>query len=89
MSDKPVKTFRHRTLQLAVWKNVAGEHTIYKSVLSCSYKSNGEYRSTSSIDYYDLPAASALFSRASNWIAYQIERESLVERESNGGERGD
>lgn len=82
MADKPVKIFRHRGLQLAVWKNVSGDRTFYKSVLSCSYKVDGGFRSTSNVDYYDLPAASALFMRASNWIAYQIDK-------SKGGQRGD
>ena len=82
MSNKPIRTFRHRTLQLAVWRNVTGEHTFYKSVLSCTYKDGEQYKSTSNIDYLDLPAASILFARAANWIAYQIEKES-------GGQRGD
>jgi len=82
VAEKPVKTFWHRSLQLAIWKNVSGEHTLYKSVISCSYKVDGEFRSTSNIDYYDLPAASVLFARASNWIAYQLEKESE-------GQRGD
>jgi len=82
MSNKPIRTFRHRSLQLAVWKNVSGEHVFYKSVLTCNYKDGDEYKSTSNIDYYDLPAASILFSRAANWIAYQLEKES-------GGQRGD
>ena len=63
-------------------KNVSGGHTFYKSVLTCSYKEGDSYKSTSNIDYYDLPAASILFARAANWIAYQIEKESE-------GQRGD
>lgn len=82
VADKPVRTFRHRSLQLAVWKNVSGDFTFYKSVLSCTYKDGDDYKSTSNIDYYDLPAASILFARAANWIAYQIEKESA-------GQRGD
>lgn len=61
MSQKPVKTIRHkandgsRSVEAAIWKNDAENgRTFYNVTFKCQYKEGSEYKTTTSYGVGDL-----------------------------------
>lgn len=83
MSDnnKPIKTFRHQSLQLSVWKNYNDGKAYYNGVMEHRYNANktgegaADWKSSSYIASRDMPAAAILWQRASNYIAHMQDKE--------------
>ena len=71
-TQAPVKTLRHGTLQVSIWKNVYDGKAVYNARLVQRYKdkASDEWKDSKYINDRDLPAASVLIVRASNWIAH-------------------
>ena len=81
MSDSPVKTFMHGTLRIAIWKQYNNGKAYYNATMVHRYNAEkdrekpAEWKSSASIGYRDMPAASTLWQRACNWIAHQMDKE--------------
>ena len=78
-SQRPVKTFTHGALQLAIWKNHRDGKAYYSGTMNKRYNANkgtgdADWRSTESIPYLDMPAAAMLWQRAANYIAFQKDK---------------
>lgn len=82
MSDtnQPIKTFRHGSLQLSVWKNYNNGKAYYNGKIEHRYNANkdkdgqADWKSSEYISARDMPAASILWQRASNYIAFQQDK---------------
>jgi len=88
-NNKPVKTFMHGTLRVAIWKNYNQDKAYYNATLVHRYNAQtdttkeADWQSSSSIAYRDMPAAAMLLQRACNWIAHKMEQEKA---RSEGGQ---
>ena len=80
-SNQPVKRLNHGTLQVSIWKNYNDGKAYYNVNLVHRYNAEkdrekpADWQSSSSIAYRDLPAASVLLVRASNWIAHKMDQD--------------
>lgn len=76
-ANRPVKRFKHGTLTVSVWANHHEGKAYFQATLTSAYKvkDTDEWKESKTIPYRDLPAASVLLVRASNWIAHQIEKD--------------
>lgn len=77
---KPVKTFRHGTLQVSIWKSYNSGKPYYNGRIEHRYNANrgdgpDDWKSSDYINSRDMPAAVILWTRASNYIAHQLEKE--------------
>lgn len=75
-TDRPVKVFRHGSLQVAVWKSYNNGKAYYNGRLEHRYNANkgdgaDDWKSSDYINYRDMPAAVILWNRAANYIAHQ------------------
>ena len=66
--NKPAAKFKIGWVTATVWANDSG---FFNTVLSRSYKDNGDYKETDQMSHGDLPAAIKVLERAEAWIADQ------------------
>ena len=71
MANQPAAKFRVGFVTATVWENQSGDNTFFTTVVSRSYKDDGEWKQTDNLNHGDLPCAVKALDRAEAWIAEQ------------------
>jgi hypothetical protein len=84
MKNQPVRKLRAWPLAVAIWRNIGDDKRAWYSVtMERSYKTDGGYESTQSLNKDDLLLAAKLFDRAHSEIL-NLERADHAARKAAG-----
>ena len=79
---KPVKKFRRKGIEAAIWKNLSKDNKVrFNVTLSKQYKDGDQWKTASSLDWDDLQRARKVLDRADDWIEGQYDSDSVDETE--------
>jgi hypothetical protein len=73
-ANKPVYSIRKHSLKATIWRNQSRNGPIFNVVLSRTFKSDEEFRDTTSLGFDDLANAAKLLLDAESWITNRIQR---------------
>jgi len=74
MAQRPVKEFTLNFVTAAVWENQHDGKSRFKVTLTKSYKDDGKWERTSSLDASDIPYAVKVLDQAHTWEAEERHR---------------
>ena len=70
-NNRPIHTFRHRSLKATIWRNQTDKGALYNVIVTRSYrdKDSGQWHDTHSLGYDDLMNVAALMHEAHAFIS--------------------
>jgi hypothetical protein len=80
---RPAHTLRHRSLEVAIWRNQTSHGSLFKVTITRSYKKDETWHRTQGLGYDDLMNLAKLMYDAHSWISAERAKESAARTESS------